>query len=235
GTAFFMAIEIQRQTYMYRPAASKRLPPLHSNQKQPGRPPQPNPKSGVIHNFEHDMESVFWVLLWTLLVRFPPARSDAQKAAFSKALSSIFQNSGSCSPDRENLFTNFHQIFETFLGTWLNPALESMQSSLLNLREALEIGYHMRGYDFNDRASYAPLYAYLWEAIRACGQVKLPPSLTTKNTEVYPALVKMKRRGSAQDDKNNPKSARVEYNTDATSARMTEPLDPEVQFQRENA
>ncbi|KAG9027312.1 hypothetical protein FS837_004310, partial [Tulasnella sp. UAMH 9824] len=235
GTAFFMAIEIQRQTYMYRPAALKQLPPVGFNRGQQGRPPPPNPKlSGVIHNFEHDMESVFWVFLCTLLVRFPPARSDTQKAAFSKRLSSIFQNSGLCSPSRENLFTN-GQVFETFLGTSLNPALQSMRSSLLNLRTALAIGYLLRGYDFNDRVSYARLYAYLWKAIRDCGQVKLAPNLTTENTEVYPARVKMKRRGSAQDDENNPKSARVEYNTDATSARMTEPLDPEVQFQRENA
>ncbi|KAG8922351.1 hypothetical protein FRC00_007541 [Tulasnella sp. 408] len=235
GTAFFMAIEIQRQIYIYRPDASMEFPPVDSDQEQQGSPAQTDPESsGVIHNFEHDMESVFWVLLWTLLVRFPPARSDAQKAAFSKDLSSIFQNSGSCSPGREKIFTN-KQTFETFLRTWLNPALQSMRFSLLNLRAALAIGYHKRGYNFNDRASYARLYAYLWKAIRACGQIQLAPSLTTENIEVYPALAKMKRRGSAQDDKNNPKPARVEYNTDATSARMTEPLDPEDQFQRENA
>ncbi|KAG8929939.1 hypothetical protein FRC01_003486 [Tulasnella sp. 417] len=179
GTAFFMAIEIQRQVPIYRPPS--RLPPLDMPESQP------NVQTDIIHNFEHDMESIFWLSLWILLVRFPSKRAQEQETEFAGALPAIFRDTSECPTDRELLFTN-HNALRNFLTRWLNPELERFVQPLLTLRAALVAGYENRKHNFGDRVSYAELYRYL-------DQVFKPEEIAavTKKTEPQVASSKVKR------------------------------------------
>ena len=75
-----MAVEIQTQTHLYilqQSLDETWLDLLAGNTSK---------SHFVVHNFEHDMVSIFWLLLWTLLVRFPcnliPTRRGLNLQAF---------------------------------------------------------------------------------------------------------------------------------------------------------
>ncbi|KIO32631.1 hypothetical protein M407DRAFT_18394 [Tulasnella calospora MUT 4182] len=154
GTAFFMAIEIQSQYLIYRETSGLPSPDEDETRSDP------ETSTGVIHNFEHDMESIFWLFLWILLVRFPPKRTAEQKSKFAGAVSTIFQDTSKCSMERLHLFTD-KNLLHQFLNLWLNPDLAPIIGPLLRLRKALTSGYDGRKLNFGDRASYAQLYLYL--------------------------------------------------------------------------
>ncbi|KIO21041.1 hypothetical protein M407DRAFT_29307 [Tulasnella calospora MUT 4182] len=164
GTAFFMAIEIQRQVLIYdpNPLTAWSMPELD------GDVPQSNLQTptGVIHNFEHDMESIFWLFLWTLLLRFPSKRSAEQKKEFAGALSAIFQDTTLCPPEREHIFTRSGAL-NTLLKRWLNPELQPISGPLVKLQIALVVGYRTRQFNFGNMASYAELYPYLLRALES--------------------------------------------------------------------
>ncbi|TRM63082.1 hypothetical protein BD626DRAFT_32776 [Schizophyllum amplum] len=71
GTPFFMAVEIQQQSLIYQPPVSTytsfsaRVASMESGVVERAA------HDSIIHNFEHDLESMFWVLLWTYLARLP--------------------------------------------------------------------------------------------------------------------------------------------------------------------
>ncbi|KAI0669718.1 hypothetical protein C8Q78DRAFT_1080406 [Trametes maxima] len=73
GTAFFMAVEIQKQLMLYsRPSNSRTRSDARAALFGTGSDPEMTWRAPpVIHNFQHDLESMFWVLLWTYLVRLP--------------------------------------------------------------------------------------------------------------------------------------------------------------------
>ncbi|TRM63106.1 hypothetical protein BD626DRAFT_569160 [Schizophyllum amplum] len=88
GTAFFMAVEIQKQMLIYEPpqpafiSFAEDMANLTAKKK-----PDPRPlTSVVVHNYEHDLESMFWVLLWIYMARLPhpPVMSELEQYAHSK-------------------------------------------------------------------------------------------------------------------------------------------------------
>ncbi|KIO24428.1 hypothetical protein M407DRAFT_26139 [Tulasnella calospora MUT 4182] len=221
GTAFFMAIEIQKQVLIYNPRATRSMPTLD------GLVPQSNlpTLTGVIHNFEHDMESIFWLFLWTLLVRFPSERSPEQKKEFAGVLSAIFQDTSLCPPERERVFTTLDAL-DSLLKHWLNPELQPISRRLLLLQEALVVGYYQREFNFHDRASYARLYPFLSAALESVD---------------HPAQVIIKRKynsadvGVGDDNTFSAKAARGESSTDAASSRTLHHQDPEVEENEESS
>ncbi|KAI0645252.1 hypothetical protein C8Q79DRAFT_1011335 [Trametes meyenii] len=72
GTASLMAVEIQKQLMLYnRPSNSRTRTDARAALFDTGTPEIAWRAPPVIHNFQHDLESMFWVLLWTYLARLP--------------------------------------------------------------------------------------------------------------------------------------------------------------------
>lgn len=150
-----MAVEIQKQVHLYIP------PPPEKKSKD--RNTRRTDSPFVVHNFEHDMESIFWLLLWTLLVRFP----YNGRSAFASTLSIIFRDSSICSPEREGVFTQGGRLCN-LLANLLAPQLESIQAPLDDLRDWLLTGYLAREHNFDDLSSYSSLYEWLRATLKAC-------------------------------------------------------------------
>lgn len=176
GTAFFMAIEIQKQVHLYIP----HLPLGESwsticagNISQSDGPV-------VVHNFQHDMESVFWILLWTILVRFPcDLDSRKERSEFAGILSEIFQDTSICNPRREQVFSQPGTLRD-LLARYLASQLTSLQTVVDAFRTILVAGYLNRRYKFDDMPSYSCLYQYLLGLLSSCQQSiqgKLLPDL----------------------------------------------------------
>ncbi|KAG8914999.1 hypothetical protein FRC01_003836 [Tulasnella sp. 417] len=233
GTAFFMAVEIQKQVPIYYPIPS--MPSLDEEEPWSNLPTF----TGVIHNFEHDMESIFWLFLWTLLVRFPPKRSAEQEKEFTGILSAIFQDISRCPIDRERLFVRSGDL-GAFLTRWLNPELQHISGPLLRLRRALIVGYYKREYNFGNRASYPWLYPFLLEALESVAKANKSPPLTASSQVDRPAHVMIKRKhssthvGMGDDNRHASKGARVESRTDAASSRTLHHQNPEVEENEES-
>ncbi|KAG8950086.1 hypothetical protein FRC04_007940 [Tulasnella sp. 424] len=250
GTAFFMPVEIQRQILFYNPAASRKMPsrvkpknkePDNNNNKSSSSSEESSDEEasesdlkrsiGVIHNFEHDMESIFWLLLWILSVRFPPERTAQQERECQRAVSTIFQNTSQCPPEREQIFT-CKGALELFLKRWINPDLK-LFGHLVWLRTALAVGYLQRAFNFNDLASYAELYHYVSTVLESCrtaAEKLVPGSPGLTPGSVHPAHV-IKRKadvGGGDGNKSSSKVGRVEGSTDAASSRTLHQQDPEV-------
>ena len=166
-----MAVEIQKQIHIYTPTVSidrKNLLGLFtSNDCLPGNTNTPI-RRPVVHNFEHDMESIFWLLLWTLLVRFPcNLDSNEERSTFAGVLSEIFQDTSICSSTREGVFREAGTL-NNLLTRFLAPELKPLQASLDGLRNVLVAGYMNRKYDSNDLSSYSTLYEFLRMTLNAC-------------------------------------------------------------------
>ena len=237
-----MAVEIQKQTHLYIPQQSSHetwLNLLAGNTSK---------SHFVVHNFEHDMESIFWLLLWTLLVRFPcNLDSNKQRSEFAGILSEIFQDTSICSPRREQVFSQVGLLRE-FLAKFLAPQLEPLQVLLDALRGALLAGYVRRGHNFDDLSSYSTLYMYLRVTLSACQclaqEKSLPDLLPCRslyvNSDVaqvkivnLPLQVNKRRRSqsnSGDDDDEyrlvSSKMARDQGSTDVSSSWILRERNP---------
>ncbi|KAL4062375.1 hypothetical protein J3A83DRAFT_4110133, partial [Scleroderma citrinum] len=134
----------------------------------------------VVHNFECDVGSIFWLLLWTLLVCFPcNLDSNEERSEFTGILSKIFQDTSICSPRHEEVFSQVG-ILCNLLARFLAPQLKPLQVSLDALCNVLVTGYLVRRYNFDNLSSYSILYKFLWATLHAfqhLAQKKLLPDL----------------------------------------------------------
>ncbi|KAJ8515850.1 hypothetical protein ONZ45_g6778 [Pleurotus djamor] len=79
GTPSFMPLEILQSEFVY-------LPPIPFSQRQH------SPLPVVMYNFQHDLESIYWILLWSSTVRTvasltnPPLSLDAFSDVFSRTM-----------------------------------------------------------------------------------------------------------------------------------------------------
>ncbi|KAG8989033.1 hypothetical protein FRB90_002440 [Tulasnella sp. 427] len=166
GTPYFMAVEILKQALIYWE------PPSTSIDYDSEDPPTTTAPSHVpvIHNFQHDVESVFWVILWTLLARLPSDASREKSAHFHSELSQILQHTGDCSSQRETLFTRPNELCH-LLTTWLYPKLGRLIHGLDLFRAFLCSTYLSRKFEFGDLALYSLLYGHLRLVLRRCQKV----------------------------------------------------------------
>jgi len=238
-----MAVEIQKQIYLYIPQST--LDETWSDLVA-GKASKPN-SHFVVHNFEHDMESIFWLLLWTLLVRFPcNLDSDKERSEFAGILSEIFQDTSICSPKREEVFSQGGALYD-LLARFLAPQLESLQAPLDALRNALVIGYLGRKQEFNDLSSYSTLYKFLRLTLSTCQcltqKQSLPDLLPCHSGAPQAEIVNLplqvnKRRHSqsnAGDDDDeyglvSSKMARGQGNTDVSSSWFLRERNPGVSY-----
>ncbi|KAA1477653.1 hypothetical protein DENSPDRAFT_617523 [Dentipellis sp. KUC8613] len=68
GTPYFMAIEMQYQTYFKVHHLNRKLS-IQDESIDETLDAVDKKMSHVIHNYEHDLESFFWLLLWTIIAR----------------------------------------------------------------------------------------------------------------------------------------------------------------------
>ncbi|KAG8999423.1 hypothetical protein FRB90_012078 [Tulasnella sp. 427] len=169
GTAYFMAIEIHKQI----PFAIKRSKPTLNNAVRVKHATGPTaPVPGVIYNFRHDLESIFWVLLWALLERVPLElpEDSGQHETFMKAakaeLSAIFRNDARPSIQRERLFVSSDAL-SFLMFSLFHPTLEGITGYLENFRAILAWNYGNRTSPQN-LDMYSDIYPFAQTAARAC-------------------------------------------------------------------
>ncbi|KAA1476316.1 hypothetical protein DENSPDRAFT_843230, partial [Dentipellis sp. KUC8613] len=162
GTPFFMAIEIQRRVYIYRRDDEFVL--SNNVLKYPKRQDFRNVQSlDVIHNFEHDLESMFWLLLWTITVRTGDANTQ-------DLVASIFRQSLSCSTDREKAITCGNELMNK-LEARICQELKNIMEPLAAFRLGLLWSYVNRKEAFSNRTTYSPLYGYVRKALEDCLEI----------------------------------------------------------------
>ncbi|TRM63110.1 hypothetical protein BD626DRAFT_33149 [Schizophyllum amplum] len=190
GTAFFMAVEIQKQRLIYQPpdVDYDSLTDALARSSARSRPST----SVVVHNYEHDLESIFWVLLWIYMARLPhssvtPSKAErhtrskdvdamiidgvestqSQRLVFPdpvlRVVREIFQNHSGCSDLRYDVLTSGDR-FEEHITPLFEPEVATV---FLFLAVKLCKGYKMREFDFMNAATYSPLYTTFRQAIQA--------------------------------------------------------------------
>ncbi|TFK45764.1 hypothetical protein OE88DRAFT_1100184 [Heliocybe sulcata] len=151
GTAYFIAVEIATQSHIYIPASDIRM-----------RPKAQEEYHQVIHHFQHDLESFFWLLLWTLLARTPGTPSSQQ---FELAL---FKRNDLNA--RRNVIVNpgylDDQLCKDLL---LTPYLEQ----LVYFCHVLRSGSVARGYKIELLASYADPLSLGSRILDACRKLAM--------------------------------------------------------------
>ncbi|KAA1476308.1 hypothetical protein DENSPDRAFT_784822 [Dentipellis sp. KUC8613] len=168
GTPFFMAIEIQRRVYIYRQDDEFSL--SNNILKYPKRQDFRNVQSlNVIHNFEHDLESMFWLLLWTITVRTGDANTQ-------DLVASIFRQSLSCSTDREKAITSGDELMKK-LEARICQELKKIVEPLAAFRLGLMWSYVNRKQALSNRATYSPLYGYVRNALEDCLKIAEDPKV----------------------------------------------------------
>ncbi|TFY59789.1 hypothetical protein EVG20_g7659 [Dentipellis fragilis] len=169
GTPFFMAIEIQRHVYIYRTDDAAYY--LSSGQFEFDDPLDlsGNEDPVMIHNFEHDLESFFWLLLWTITVRTGDVKTQ-------NLVSSIFHQSSQCSSAREKAITDGRELIKG-LNTNICQELKDLVEPVARLRRALMWGYVNRKETFGDLTTYSPLYGHVRKALGLCLRIAEGPGV----------------------------------------------------------
>ncbi|KAF9440106.1 hypothetical protein P691DRAFT_780148 [Macrolepiota fuliginosa MF-IS2] len=170
GTPYFMPIEIHSSTTLYiqppsllEPAflgpAGLPIDPTDRDDTQAGSTGAKRQRSEPRYKFQHDLESLWWIILWIFLrcVQF-----SNESAADLGAM--IFQASDTPDPTRRNLFTDDSRSFISNLRSCLHPqhivtirALDGIRGTLCNSYISKDM--------FNDidkPTAYGPIYVGVW-------------------------------------------------------------------------
>ncbi|KAF9540044.1 hypothetical protein CPC08DRAFT_717357, partial [Agrocybe pediades] len=123
---------------------------LESEAKQPEAAPKPDSKIHVVHNFQHDLETLWWLILYVLtaLTNHRPSKDYSEK---------IFQNTMTPPPARIDAF--YYSIEET-LGDVLIPSAKPLIAIMDATRARLKGAYIEReeANKTNDPASYVLIH-----------------------------------------------------------------------------
>ncbi|TFY65936.1 hypothetical protein EVG20_g5161 [Dentipellis fragilis] len=178
GTPFFMPIEIQRQGHIYRPRKAVELEELPSRSTiEQSKSPR------MIHNFEHDLESLFWVLLWTITVR-------AGNESTRRHVARIFQQDSHCSREREEVITAGNELVGE-LEELVPQELKEFLGTIDVFSYVLMNGYLTREFKLGDLSTYSRLYGFVRKLVSECLGVAerldiplLPLGLSRQDTQV---------------------------------------------------
>ncbi|KAA1476319.1 hypothetical protein DENSPDRAFT_784887 [Dentipellis sp. KUC8613] len=165
GTPFFMPIEIQRQIYIYRISSKTDL----FNEELGYSAFDSSPPPPMIHNFEHDLESFFWFLLWTVTVRTGEKNTQDLVAP-------IFVNSSECSPAREEAITDGDHLRHR-LADLLPHELKELARHLYVFRLNLMRGYVQRAQALGDPSKYSKLYSIVRQVLDHCLEISEGPDV----------------------------------------------------------
>ncbi|KAF4581315.1 hypothetical protein EYR40_002903 [Pleurotus pulmonarius] len=144
GTPYFMPHEILQSCYL----ESHTLPPrdtmfdldTYKDTEDPAAPPIP-----LVYNFQHDLESIWWLFLWTITCRVshPPSIGYGRD---------IFRNTLQLSSQRSRCF----QYSVTTSLTCLLPSLQQLVARVDKLRGFMVnvYMYHHKDQDWSNLSSY---------------------------------------------------------------------------------
>ncbi|KAG8842817.1 hypothetical protein FRB96_004719 [Tulasnella sp. 330] len=171
----FMAVEIQKQRTFFQPGL---------NWDTIAKPEAP-----VIHNFEHNLESIFWVTLWFFARRVEPECSPCPWTC-SLWWNSVFQGSLRASQEREDALTSgatlYHHLHNHLGVAHLPEPLRSKLVKRVVLTGAILFeGYRKREDRFDDPRTFCALYAAMEEMIQVSSghlDPKLLPSAIFSQT-----------------------------------------------------
>ncbi|KAG8906678.1 hypothetical protein FRB99_006379 [Tulasnella sp. 403] len=149
GTPHFMALEIQSSKSIYRPEFQGVEDEDFDSENELDPKKQPKPEI-IKHNFEHDLESIFWLLLW-----FLTSRSGHEKA--QEYGREVFQHAMKPSNAREDVFTAPARALNA-IRTALSNHPPGVMKGVILLRDKLLKGYHRRKENVGARATYSHLY-----------------------------------------------------------------------------
>ncbi|EKM82150.1 hypothetical protein AGABI1DRAFT_126494 [Agaricus bisporus var. burnettii JB137-S8] len=157
GTPYFMPLEIHRGRSLCPRPVLNRLDVSVMTSNLDKNPRQSKPASPSLrYNFAHDLESLWWIIVWIVLMRIKGAPFLYQM---------IFAVLDFPHPDRDDFF---------MMGDLLHNLLHDLIIDALCDRKAhsfLAI-YHLRLYEFyltgkrQDDTSYQSIYGAIWEAMQ---------------------------------------------------------------------
>ncbi|KAH9848215.1 hypothetical protein C2E23DRAFT_862772 [Lenzites betulinus] len=141
GTPFFMAVELQTGNPIY-----------HAPRDWEEDETEPQPSSPAVrHNFQHDVESFFWILLWVSLTRIP-----------DQAIANVLFDMS----DPYSLIARYQVLLNA--GGKLDEALRGLRpdvaadlsNALRIMRWALQTSYDVRKHAFQAMETYTRVYGF---------------------------------------------------------------------------
>ncbi|EAU81592.2 other/FunK1 protein kinase [Coprinopsis cinerea okayama7 len=186
GTPFFMAYELQKGLSLYSPASSGEPPPIGT------RSPSGSREYPVIHNYQHDVESLWWMALWLVMMR-----TDHQDSYYIGLR--IFQGSLTPSPEREMYVL---KGLPEGLRQQLHPSARCLFDLLQEWLTLMFLAYQRRSpAQLSDPESYAygcatpiQLFAHLKEHIPALATIELKDPSWMEGTDIPDAEASKPRR-----------------------------------------
>jgi hypothetical protein len=157
-------------------------------------------KPALRHNWTHDLESFFWLLLWFLALRLV---LDSMSAEFVDCETwrawarSIFQATPIPADERREIFTE-PETLEVQLAACLPSQHRSLVDALEDLRAHLWTSHHNRQSDENSRGYHAPYFAPVRFCLEDCLQhasqsgIKMPLepcTIRVPSPEISPFIV----------------------------------------------
>ncbi|CDO76321.1 hypothetical protein BN946_scf184414.g3 [Trametes cinnabarina] len=153
GTQIFMAVELQTEDTIYKEiSGSKRLKDY--KRQKASSPPR------IRHNFQHDLESIFWIMTWLVFTHIP-GQDCADVAA------KLFHSRDLRFLTNRHKFLTDKDICAHWLETLRSDLPPVLTDGLLVMRNDFHLGYHSRGRSIGDLSSYAPLYGQIRETLEA--------------------------------------------------------------------
>ncbi|KAG9218193.1 hypothetical protein CCMSSC00406_0005874 [Pleurotus cornucopiae] len=145
GTPYFMPHEILSARYIAPLPVTEQEPELGDNDFRDGGAPQ-SPEPPPVYNFQHDLESIWWIFVWTITCRV----SHEPSIAFGRT---IFQNL--MEPPLARLRFLEDTITQRFMGCLLSP-LQQLAGPLEVLRSFMvdAYSYRRRANGLADLSSY---------------------------------------------------------------------------------
>jgi hypothetical protein len=131
--------------------------------------------SSVRHNWSHDLESFFWLLLWFLVMRLD-FDSDG-KECYRAWGARTFHSAPIPTPDRRAVFTKPGRMTES-LASYLPAEHHTLAHQLEYLRKLLRASHMSRKPDEHSRAYHAPYFATARYCLQACLVHSQQPGMT---------------------------------------------------------
>ncbi|KAI8974041.1 hypothetical protein BD414DRAFT_498981 [Trametes punicea] len=153
GTPIFMAVELHSGVAIYQESPfSVRIEDWNK------RVTSAKSRLAIRHNFQHDLESIFWILAWLVFTHIPEQNCAHITANLFHSTSSQFVAS------RQNFLLNSDVCIQCL--ECLRPDLPPMLTTgLVTMRAILHKYYLDRRLSIGDLSSYSPIYGLFREVL----------------------------------------------------------------------
>lgn len=208
-----MAVEVQSGVRIYTETDDETKEELEKTSAQTDQKPPP-----LRHNFQHDLESVFWILSWLAIthVSTPHPKGDAERLFHSK------------DPDFES--HRRHALrSKAFLRerlTCLGSDHPKLKGGLLWLRQKLHEQYMERKLDYHKLSTYAPLYHEFRDVLQGIAHAAPPGTVRLERPQRPKTTVESRFGGShsrtlhLQAKQNNPEGVRLSPHKETSLKRV---------------